>query len=344
MNTHNNTHNNTLPWIEKYRPKKLTEILSHTNIINTLKECIKNEYLPHTLLYGPPGTGKTSTILAFARELYGKYYNFMVMELNASDDRGIEIVRDKIKKFVSARSVFFCNGKDTVMKNTFKLVILDETDAMTDDAQAILRKVIEEYSNNTRFCLICNYIQKILPALQSRCTKFRFAPLTYNLLEEKIKNICLIEKIEITQDGIKTVIKHSDGDMRKTLNILQSVSMIYNKIDENNINTCKGYPTKKEILDILEILINNTYTEAFNYMIDNKLNMCISLSDIIFEIHETLLSCILENTKIKNMNIKKIMFIIDKLRDIDFYQSSILNDSIQLSAVIGIFKLANEIK
>jgi len=266
------------------------------------------------------------------------------MELNASDDRGIEIVRDKIKKFVSARSVFFCNGKDTVMKNTFKLVILDETDAMTDDAQAILRKVIEEYSNNTRFCLICNYIQKILPALQSRCTKFRFAPLTYNLLEEKIKNICLIEKIEITQDGIKTVIKHSDGDMRKTLNILQSVSMIYNKIDENNINTCKGYPTKKEILDILEILINNTYTEAFNYMIDNKLNMCISLSDIIFEIHETLLSCILENTKIKNMNIKKIMFIIDKLRDIDFYQSSILNDSIQLSAVIGIFKLANEIK
>ena len=337
------TANNTLPWIEKYRPKTLDQVTSHTNIITTLKKCITNEYLPHTLFYGPPGTGKTSTILAFAKELYGKYYNFMVMELNASDDRGIEVVRDKIKKFVSAKPVFFCNGKDVVRKNIFKLVILDETDAMTDDAQAILRKVIEEYSTNTRFCLICNYIQKILPALQSRCTKFRFAPITHNLLEQKIKEICFAENVLITQDGIKTVIKHSDGDMRKMLNILQSVSMIYNSVTEETINICKGYPTKKEILKILDVLINKSYVDAFNYMINNKLNMCVALSDIICEIHEILLMCIIEDDMIIGMTVNKIIFIIDKLREIDFYQSSILNDSIQLSAVIGIFRLAQQI-
>lgn len=333
--------NTTLPWTEKYRPKTLDQIMSHTNIIKTLKQCMTNKYLPHTLFYGPPGTGKTSTILAFARELYGKYYNFMVMELNASDDRGIEVVRDKIKKFVSAKSVFFCDDNNVVRNNVFKIVILDETDAMTDDAQAILRKVIEEHSVNTRFCLICNYAQKILPALQSRCTKFRFAPITHDLLESRIKYVCLTEKIDITQDGIKTVIKHSDGDMRKMLNILQSVSMICDTITEENINICKGYPTKKEILEILDVLINKSYVDAYNYMVNNKLNMCMSLSDIICEIHEILLMCIIDDNMVKGMTVEKIMFIMDKLREIDFYQSSILNDSVQLSGVIGIFKLAN---
>jgi replication factor C subunit 3/5 len=330
----------TLPWIEKYRPIKLDDIVGHVNIINTFKKCINKQYLPHTLLYGPPGTGKTSTILAFAREFYGKYHNFMVLELNASDDRGIEVVRDTIKKFVSNKYVFFGNGKDGKRREMFKLVILDEIDAMTHDAQSILRKVIEEHSINTRFCLICNYIQKILPALQSRFTKFRFAPILPQLLENTIINICNKENIDITLDGIISVIKHSDGDIRKVLNILQSTSMIYKQIDEDGINTCRGYPTKKDMKYIIDALLNKSFSDAHNIILTIKIKSGISLTDIISELHDILYSKIIENgNNIDiNINIERILYIISKLKNIDFYQSVTLNDDIQLSAIIGIFK------
>lgn len=336
----------TLPWIEKYRPQILDDIISQEHIIDTLKKCIQHNYLPHMIFYGPPGTGKTSTIMACTKELYGKYHQYMVMELNASDDRGIEVVRDKIKKFVNKQSLFY--GKSIFeRKNVFKIVILDEIDAMTDDAQAILRKIIEEFSSGTRFCLICNYIQKILPALQSRCSKFRFAPLLPNLLDNKINDICNAESLVITNLGVKTIIKHSKGDMRKVLNILQSCSMIYDLLNEENINNCLGYPQKNTMNIIYKYLLNESFEYAYKKIYKIKSNLGLGLSDIINEIHDHLLlyminSC--SNKILLKLHVNQVLFILDKIRSIEFNQSIVLSDDIQLSALISIFKLALNLK
>lgn len=147
---------------------------------------------PHLLFYGPPGTGKTSTIKAVAQQMYGKAYRSMTLELNASDSRGIDVVRDTIKTFAGTKSVFTYG---------VKLVILDEADAMTSDAQAALRRVMEKYSKNTRFCMICNYVSKIIPALQSRCTRFRFAPLSEEQMQIQIKRVVTNEGLTLTEDG-----------------------------------------------------------------------------------------------------------------------------------------------
>ena len=330
-----------LPWVEKYRPHSLENIISHTDIINTLKIFIKNRCLPHLLLYGPSGTGKTSTIMACAEELYGKYYQFMVMELNASDDRGIEVVRSKIKQFVTSKHVFFGENPEE-RQNIFKLVILDEADAMTDDAQAILRKVVEKYTATTRFCLICNYIQNINPALQSRCTRFRFSPISKENMKQKTLEIVEKENITITPSGLDTIIRRSNGDMRKIINNLQSVSMAYNVIDEKNVNMCLGYPRKTHIEQILNHIINDPFTETFNSISTIKKTYGLSITDIISEIHDILLQCILydnyEYEYIKKLSIQKISQILDELRLIEFNQSVNTTESIQLSAMIAIFK------
>ena len=244
----------TLPWIEKYRPRNLNGIISHEHIISTLKIFINNRCLPHLLFYGPPGCGKTSTIMALSKEFYGKYDDSMVMELNASDDRGIEVVRDKIKKFVMGQNVFF-GSRISDRDNIFKLVILDEIDAMTPDAQAILRKIIEQYTDNARFCLICNCVQNIIPALQSRCTRFRFSPLDNIHIRDYIKMVSEKESLSIDDDAINTIINRSFGDLRKVLNILQSTSMICTDISTYQINKCLGYPHIKDIENILNALI-----------------------------------------------------------------------------------------
>jgi replication factor C subunit 3/5 len=168
-----------VPFVEKYRPENLDRIISHVEIVKTSKylkllthlvvrKFIESKKLPHLLFHGPPGTGKTSCMIAIAKELYGSQYRNMTLELNASDDRGIGVVRDQIKSFCSTQQL---------MSKGMKLVILDESDSMTGPAQFALRRIVEKYSKTTRFCFICNFVSKIIPALQSRCTRFRFGPL-----------------------------------------------------------------------------------------------------------------------------------------------------------------------
>jgi replication factor C subunit 3/5 len=176
------------PWVEKYRPTSLADVAAHRDIIDTIDRLTGENRLPHLLLYGPPGTGKTSTILAVARKLYGSYYQNMILELNASDDRGIDVVRQQVQDFASTQSISF--GP----KVNVKLVILDEADAMTKEAQFSLRRIIEKYTKNTRFCLICNYVSKIIPALQSRCTRFRFPPLAAAHVTDRLRYIIQQEK------------------------------------------------------------------------------------------------------------------------------------------------------
>ncbi len=158
-----------LPFVEKFRPSSLDDIVSHTEIISTVTKFVDEKKLPHLLFHGPPGTGKTSSIIAIAKKMFGKNYKNSTLELNASDERGIDVVRNQIKSFCATQQI---------MSKGIKLVILDECDAITSSAQFALRRIIEKYTKTTRFCLICNYVSKIIPALQSRCTRFRFSPLS----------------------------------------------------------------------------------------------------------------------------------------------------------------------
>eukprot|EP00400_MALV-I_sp_L67-5_P001065 gene1066-545_t len=185
----------TLPWVEKYRPDGVSDLVAHKDIISTIDVFAKKNQLPSLLLHGPPGTGKTSTILAIAREMYGKQKNAMVLELNASDARGIDVVRDSIKAFVSTKSLFQMSKP--------KLVILDEADNMTKAAQFSMRRIMEKHTSNARFCLICNFPSKIIPALQSRCTKFRFPPLKLEEAKPRIVEIAKKENVPLTNSAIE---------------------------------------------------------------------------------------------------------------------------------------------
>ncbi|XP_074015617.1 replication factor C subunit 5 isoform X1 [Numenius arquata] len=266
-----------LPWVEKYRPQALSELVSHRDILSTVQRFISEDRLPHLLLYGPPGTGKTSTILACAKQLYReREFGSMVLELNASDDRGIDIVRGPILSFASTRTIF---------KKGFKLVILDEADAMTQDAQNALRRVIEKFTENTRFCLICNYLSKIIPALQSRCTRFRFGPLTPELMVPRLQHVIQEEGVDVTEDGMKALVTLSSGDMRRALNILQSTTMAFGKVTEENVYTCTGHPLKSDIANILDWMLNQDFSTAYRKITELKTLKGLALQDILTEIH-----------------------------------------------------------
>lgn len=330
----------TLPWIEKYRPTELNSILSHDRIIKMLQTYIKKRSLPHLLFYGPSGTGKTSTIMACARELYGKQYSHMVLELNASDDRGIDVVRNRIRKFVMGDNVFFGKNLED-QQNIFKLVILDETDAMTYDAQAILRKVVEKYSYNARFCLICNSNKKIIPPLQSRCATYRFSPLEKNVIIGRIFEVAKLENINVTERGAELIARKSEGDMRRVLNVLQTVSMAYDEVTENNISHCLCYPKRVDIMIILKSLLD----ESFEYCVSNlqnyQKNNGVSLGDIINEFEHVIRDSILEPKTvplISNVSIKSKAFFLDQLRVIEYNLLASTNESIQLYGLISIFK------
>ena len=221
---------------------------------SAVKKLLEENQLPHLLFYGPPGTGKTSTILALARQMYGSSISNMTLELNASDDRGINIVRNEIQEFASTRTIF---------SNKFKLIILDECDAMTKDAQMALRRVMEKYVRNARFCLICNYVSKIIPALQSRCTRFRFQPLPQEFVRTRLDYICSQEGIGGAPGGIDVLIKLGGGDMRRTLNLLQSTWMSSELISEETVHATAGKPLPRDIEECILWLLNDPLQVAF---------------------------------------------------------------------------------
>jgi len=215
-----------LPWNEKFRPKTLDEIAYQTEVVAALRRSLQTANLPHLLFYGPPGTGKTSTILAVSRELFGP--NLMksrVMELNASDERGIEVVRHKVKNFAKV-AVGTANLDPGYPCPPFKILVLDEADSMTRDAQSALRRTMERWSQVTRFCLICNYVSRIIAPVTSRCAKFRFQRLPSDHIDAKLRAICEAEGLKANEDTFKMLKELSGGDLRKAITFLQSASLM----------------------------------------------------------------------------------------------------------------------
>ena len=231
--------NLNIPWVEKYRPKNIGKILEQNEIIKTLTDCIQNSLaLPHCLFYGPPGTGKTTTALAISYELFGpKYFKERVLELNASDERGIKVVREKIKTFAK-KKISQIKEKDYNYKcPLFKIIILDEADAMTDESQFALRRIIEENSISTRFFLICNYVARINQPIISRCAIYRFKNVSKIGIKNMIGMISESENIKIKKKSIDKIIDYCDGDLRKAINTLQRLKFLsVNEINDDILN------------------------------------------------------------------------------------------------------------
>ncbi|XP_050309169.1 replication factor C subunit 5 [Anthonomus grandis grandis] len=317
-----------LPWVEKYRPSTLDELVSHEDIIKTVSKFIREDQVPHLLFYGPPGTGKTSTILACAKQLYTPtQFQSMVLELNASDDRGIGIVRGQILTFASTRTIF---------KKGFKLIILDEADAMTMDAQNALRRIIEKYTENIRFCIICNYLSKIIPALQSRCTRFRFGPLSPNQIIPRLNYVVDEEKVKISEDGKKALLTLANGDMRKVLNVLQSTWLAYKNVTEDTVYTCVGHPLSSDIENIVKWLLNDTVQATYNNIQELKTLKGLALSDIITEVHK-----LVHRVEFPFETSTRLL---DKMAEIEYRLAQGANENIQLTGLISAFHFVKEIQ
>lgn len=335
----NIVNNKQLPWIEKYRPKKIDQIISHHDIIMSLKKFINKKTLPHLLFFGPSGSGKTSAIKCCANEIYGPYISCMILELNASNERGIETVRTKIKNFVSNRNNIFLPPE---IRNVFKLVILDEIDSMTVEAQGMLRQTIEKNSNTTRFCLICNDIDKINIALQSRCTLFRFAPLTAIDMKHRLIEICDNEEIKYNDDALDAIIKLSKGDMRAAINSLQHVKQSVNKkITSECIYKISGHCSPEINTLIFNILIKlskdkiklaDTVDEITEILINNN----ITIFNLLDELHNIVI-----NSNLKN---KQKIFLIDNFAKNEIYDSVNVDPNIIVMIIASIFIMLKNVK
>lgn len=292
------------PLTEKYRPKTLDEVTGNREVLECLKSLDISD-LPNMLFYGPPGTGKTTAIRALLKDLPKQN----VMELNASDHRGIDTVREKIKEFASIR----LDGP--------KVVILDEADSMSRDAQGALRRVIEDF-RSTRFCFICNYYKKIIDPIVSRCTKFRFSPVNE---VQRIREVCLKEGIGFDEEGIEAINRFSDGDMRKVMNDIQGLASSYGKISEKNVLEFFGMKSDQVFQDIFQALTRDDFEGC-----QSKLSKSdVDCNDLINKLSRILVRSSMEGK----------MEILRQLADIEYKLAIGCTDRVQINAVIAAFIL-----
>lgn len=294
-----------LPWVEKYRPKNSNEILLEPFIKEKINQIIQNNSIPNMIITGEPGTGKTSTILFIAKQLYEDKYNDNVLELNASDDRGLSIINNTIYPF--------CKKKTECLNNNpkHKLVILDEADSITSKAQNLLSNIISEFRKNTRFVFICNDCTQIIESIQSRCMIIKYPRISNDNLYQKIENICINEKIPYDTNGINTLLFVSDQDIRQSINNLECIYHAYDSLNEENVYKLVDKPKPYYISEILHYCHENDYNKTI-YVVKTLYNKGYTPNDILltfmkylFESNNTLD----EETKLKIYEIISLNYI-----------------------------------
>ncbi|CAE6392579.1 unnamed protein product [Rhizoctonia solani] len=253
------------PWVEKYRPQTIEDVSAQEHAVAVLRKTLTSTNLPHMLFYGPPGTGKTSTILALSRQLFGQAHS-RTSELNASDERGISIVREKIKNF-ARQTPRAADANSQYPCPPYKIIILDEADSMTQDAQAALRRIMENYAKITRFCLVCNYVTRIIEPLASRCSKFRFHSLDVSSTRLRLEHIVKTEGVDISPEAVSALISTSEGDLRRSITYLQSAA---------RLSASQNPPTSINTSDIQEIAgvvpdgVINRFSSAIGVELPNE--------------------------------------------------------------------------
>jgi replication factor C small subunit len=314
-------------WAEKYRPKSLKEVINQIHVIERLEAFVKEKNIPHCLFAGSAGTGKTTCALAMSHDLYGKEWRANVLDTNASDERGIDVIRHKIKDFSRMKSIG---------NVPYKLVILDEADALTRDAQQALRRTMENFANTTRFILICNYSSKIIDPIQSRCSLFRFRSLSEKDQEKFIDRIVKEEKLKITPDGIKALLILAEGDLRRVANLLQASSSLKKNITEDVVYEAASRAKPKDVEEMLKTVIKGDFKEARKKLHEMLLIQGLAAEDIIKEIHQQIYNLeIPEEDKIK---------LVDKTGEYDFRISEGGSGLIQLEALLAQFLLFSKKK
>jgi replication factor C subunit 3/5 len=312
------------PWVEKYRPKRLADIASHQHALDTIQRLAAGGRLPHLLLYGPPGTGKTTTVHALGRHIHGGAGG-MTLELNASDDRGIEVVRDEITAFVSARSLFCDAG--------VKLVVLDECDAMTQDAQFALRRVMERHACNARFCLVANCVSKIIPAVRSRCTQFRFAPLEAACVQGRLEAVVACEGVRMGEGGMQALIAVASGDLRRAINVLQSCHMAFDQVDADAVYACTGLPRPQDVALVASWLLCEPFDVAFRNVLDLQASQGVALIDIVRQLYTN----VMETQQLGPA--VQVDRLVAALADVEHRLSSGTSERLQLGGLVGAFVL-----
>ena len=315
---------NTL-WTEKYRPEHFTDVKGQKEIVKRVKAFVEHKNMPHLLFAGPAGIGKTSLALVIAKKLFGKSWRDNLLELNASDERGIDIIRHKVKDFARTRAI-----GDV----PFKIIYLDECDALTREAQQALRRTMENYTQTCRFILAANYSSKIIDPIQSRCAVFRFKPLENTEIEKIIELISQSEKFKINKEAIDALIVVAEGDCRKLENLLQSCAVISKNITKDLIFSIAAFAEPKEIDSVLKLALKNEFIQARNKMLNIMLNYGLSGLDIIKQIQKEIINL--------NINNRKKMQLIEKCGEIEFRLTEGSDEFIQLEALLSQIALAGQ--
>jgi replication factor C small subunit len=247
-----------LMWVEKYRPFRLNEVIDQKEIVSALHQLINiPDELPHLLFAGPPGVGKTTTALCIARQLLGEEWRRDTLELNASDERGIKMVRERVKEFAAVMKLITGNRDE----KPFRIIILDEADEMTSEAQTALRRIIEDSSRTTRFIIICNYLSQIIEPLKSRCVVFQFTRLAKEDLIRHLKTICETEGVKFEEKALSQIYDETSGDLRHSINLLQASAGV-GTVSLASVIASRGLSGKSKVGEVIKLALNGKFTDA----------------------------------------------------------------------------------
>ncbi|HJX05298.1 MAG TPA: replication factor C small subunit [Candidatus Nanoarchaeia archaeon] len=312
-------------WTEKYRPQDFDEVKGQDEIVKRVEAFVKKKNMPHLLFAGPAGVGKTTLSLVVARKLFGDRWHENFLELNASDERGIDVIRVKVKDFARTRAIG---------DFPFKIIYLDECDALTKDAQQALRRTMENYTQTCRFILSCNYSSKIIDPIQSRCSVFRFKPLPKEDIYKIIDKIAKAEELHIDAKAKESLFEISEGDCRKLENIMQSSAAIKDKITEELIYSIASAAEPKEINDVLELCVQGSFLNAKDKLLETMLNHGLAGLDVIKQVQQ-------EIWKLEKVDNRKKLEMVKECGEAEFRMVEGSDEFIQLEALLAKFVLIN---